>query len=429
MNEDFLHYIWQFVNFNTSDLKLGNGESLQIIHVGHHNLDAGPDFSQSRIKIDRMEWMGFVEIHLKSSMWNQHKHQHDPVYNGVILHVVYEHDEEICRADGSSIPTLILKDRIDPELISSYDQFSNSPEEIICKPHWKSVNVVTKVNTIEKALVNRLERKSERVMELYEKYRGDWNEIAFKLMAENFGFKINKEPFQLLVDSVSLPILSKVNNLSKVEAIFFGQAGFLAGRSPDKYHFMLKNEYHFLRNKYNLESKVLKQSLWRFGRLRPPNFPTLRIAQLASVIHHEKHIFDLLTGSGSLQKIRQQLKPPVSEYWQNHYRFGSETSRKKSEIGGSSIDTLIVNTTIPLLVAYSKVHNRDEYMERAISYLQLIKPESNRVVKKWQEAGYVCESSADSQGVLELFQTQCLQKRCLWCNIGTSILNRTAANG
>ncbi len=428
MNEEFLHYAWQFLHFNTRNLTLVTGESVQILQVGVHNLDAGPDFANSRVKIDTMDWMGFVEIHVKSSQWNQHKHQHDAVYNGVVLHVVYEHDEEVYRADGSSIPTCVLKGRIDPELISSYNALTNSIDEIKCKPNWPLINTVTKVNTIEKALVNRLERKAGRVMELHEKYRGDWNEIAFKLLAENFGFKINKEPFQLLADSIPLKILTKASSLFKVEALLFGLAGFLQGKSSDEYHFKLKNEYHFLRNKYRLQSNVLSESVWRFGRLRPPNFPTLRIAQLASIIYHEKHIFDLLAGSGSIQKIRQLLKPPVSAFWQNHYRFGSPAIKKSSGIGGSSIDTLIVNTTIPLLVAYGKVQNTSEQMERAINYLQLIQPESNRVVRKWEDIGFICESSADSQGILELFQTQCLQKRCLWCNIGNTILNRTVAN-
>ncbi len=427
MREDFLHFAWQHLHFNTVNLRLTNGDSLTLLKVGEHNLNSGPDFGQSRIKINGLEWMGNTEIHIKSSDWNVHKHQYDPAYNGVVLHVVYDYDLDIFREDGTLVPTLELKSILDLELLDHYETFLMSYDEIICSRHWNEVPIVIKVNAIEKALVERLEMKSKVVQDLYDDSRGDWDEISFRLLGQNFGFKINKHPFQLLVESVPLNIVRKLESLDRVEALLFGQAGFLTGKSIDAYHAKLKNEYLFLKRKFNLKSNVLKESVWKFGKLRPPNFPTIRIAQLAAIVNNN-HLFELLT-QGSLLELKQKLKISASDYWQHHYKFGVETNRKYPGMGNASLDILIVNTTIPLLIAYSKIHQKEEMVEQALGYLQMIKPESNRVVRKWEALGYVCESSADSQGVLELFQSYCAKKKCLNCNIGTSILNKTASNG
>ncbi len=426
MREDFLHFIWQYQYFDRNDLVTKENENVNILRQGTHNTAAGPDFEGSKIRIGEIEWTGHAEIHIKSSMWNDHRHQHDSAYNGVILHIVWEDDKKIFRNDGSPIPTIELRNRIDPSLIDSYYNFFSKPDDIVCRDYLTEVNQLIKIGMIEKSLVTRLEKKAKGIQNLIDECDGDWDEVAYRLLASNFGFKVNNEPFRLLAMLLPLRVLQKnSDSLFKIEALLFGQAGFLAGKSEDSYHADLKSEFHFLRNKYKLQDTVLDVSVWKFGRLRPPNFPTVRISQLAALLHTNIRLFESLSGSVTVQSVRQQLNAKPSEYWNEHYRFGGKAERKTAGVGKSSTDVLIINTSVPLMAAYSLYSDDQGYMDRAIGYLHMIKPESNRIINQWKNAGIFAESSADSQGLIELFNSYCLKKSCLWCNIGTSILNRS----
>ncbi len=427
MQEDFLHFIWKHQYFKKAGLQTSDGEHINILKPGIHNFGSGPDFSEAKVKVGDLTWTGNVEIHRNASEWKLHSHHTDPAYNNVILHIVWNEDKAVFREDGTKIPTLQIQDRIDKELMDSYHDLLNFHEDILCKPWLKNVDKITLVGMLEKALISRLAKKAEIVRELVEKCQGDWEEASYHLLAMNFGFKVNTGPFLQLSKAVPLKLLMKnADNQFKMEALLFGQAGFLSGRSADNYMAELKNEYRFLMHKYALDENVLQSSVWKFGRLRPSNFPTLRIAQLSAVIHSMKNIFSAMISAGSIQVLRHMLSVTPRAYWNNHYRFGEITKNKSSKPGKSSVDVLIINTAVPLLAAYSKYTDDQQYMDKAVSHLQMIAPESNRIVAGWEGAGVTASSSADSQGMIELFNEYCLKKNCLSCNIGTSILNRSA---
>lgn len=422
MREDFLHYIWQFQKFDRTALKLTTGEPLQVVKPGLHNHDAGPDFSQGTVRIDGLSLNGHIEIHINSSDWDAHKHQHDPAYNGVILHVVLHHDREVYRQDGTQLPTLELQERIHEFDHKGYQRFVNRLGDIVCEQELPTVDTMVKVAAMERALMERLERKAGRVYELHSRLAGHWNAIVYALLGECFGFKINKEPFRQLVSLVPYGIVQKVKSQHEIEALLFGVAGFLMGRAADAYHQKLMTTYAFLKRKFNLQAEVAP-GIWKFGRLRPANFPTVRIAQFASVLVEHQHLFDRLSGATSLQMLRQFFNINPDMYWQNHYQFGHPSSSTTS-LGKSSIDTLIVNAVIPTWIGYGKLHQSDIYVHRALQVLQMLRPESNRITRRWEAVGLRSTSSADSQGLIELFQNYCAEKRCLWCNIGSSILSR-----
>ena len=423
MQEKFLHFIWQHQYFGKKSLRSTSGERINILKTGHHNLMSGPDFSEARIEIEDLSWTGHVEIHIKSSDWDAHKHFKDPAYNNVILHVVWTKDKEIYREDGTVPPTTELQHRVDEDLINNYSDLISSPEDILCYNKLSEVTEIIKINMVEKALVLRLEKKSELVLLMLEENNNDWEETAYQLLSKGFGFKSNAEAFYELSRVLSLKTIYKhADNLFQLEAMLFGQAGLLTGRSKDTYHKKLQEEFRHLKHKYNLPDNMLKDSVWKMGRLRPANFPTVRISQLAAALYSLKNVFSSLLAADSLQKLRFVLRANPAKYWQNHFIFGEESERKSPAIGLESTDRLVTNVVAPLLAAYS-IHVDDQaYMDQAIAALQQLNPEKNRIIRRWKEVGILASSAADTQGLIELYSSFCLKKNCLSCNIGTVIL-------
>ena len=290
MKESFLHYIWQFQYFNKEALVTSDGISLQVFSTGILNSNAGPDFQNAKVKIGDIEWAGSVEIHIKSSEWNDHQHFKDAAYDTVVLHVVWINDKPVLRSDGTSIPTLELKSRVDQALINSYKNLMESSNEIACAKILPIVDSLLIRSMLDSALVQRLETKADLVVEILKRNTHDWEQTTYELLAKNFGFKINSEPFQQLSRSLPYKLLLKhSDNLIQLEALLFGQAGFLEIEPGDEYYILLKREYKILKAKYSLVQRV-KKSQWRFLRLRPANFPTIRIAQFASLIFHSKNL-------------------------------------------------------------------------------------------------------------------------------------------
>jgi len=426
MQEDFLQFIWKHQYFNRGSLKTTNDEDVAIFNPGNQNFDAGPDFIEGKLTVGELTWTGHIEIHRRSSEWKQHRHHLDSAYNNVVLHVVWDDNEKIHRQDGTQIPTLELKNRVDKDLVHRYYNLIGGGEDIVCSSKISEVDPFVKVGMIEKALISRLSKKALAVQEIVDSCSGDWEHAAYRLLVMNFGFKSNKEAFLQLSNVVPLKVLLKnSDSCSRIEALLFGQAGFLSGRSSDRYQMDLKNEFAYLKHKYSLKDNVLNLAIWKFGRLRPPNFPTNRIAQLSALIHSMKNIFSVMISTDSIQTLRQLMAVSPGDYWQSHYRFGEETKQKKSQPGKASIDVLIINTAIPLLAAYSKYTGDQVYMDRVISLIQMIDPETNKITRAWNEVGMEAISSADSQGMIELFNSYCLKKKCLSCNIGTSILKQS----
>jgi len=423
MNESFLHYIWELQYFDKKDLKTTDGETIMIMAPGKGNTNSGPDFQTAKIKIGPMDWAGSVEIHITASAWMSHGHSDDSAYDNVILHVVWQNDVPVSRTDGTRIPTLELQHRVDAEMIRNYKRLVNNPASIPCESSLNKVDSLTKLSMLDKALMQRLESKAANVMQLFNQANQDWEEVAFQLTARNFGFKINNEPFFSLTQSVPRKVLLKHgDNLTHIEALLFGQAGFLDYTINDEYLKLLQREYHALAAKYDLEKEKLKPSLWKFMRLRPANFPTLRIAQFSALIFKNKNLFSRITEAERLPEVKSIFDVSTSEYWHRHYRFGRSTARSISHLGDDSVDNILINTISPLLVAYGKQRGDQQFIDRAVDFLQKIPGETNKIVKSWKLLSLEAHSAFDSQALIELNNNFCLKRRCLSCNIGASLL-------
>jgi hypothetical protein len=427
MNESFLHYIWQLQYFDKKDLKTTDGEAIMIVSPGKGNTNAGPDFLTAKIRIGNIDWAGSVEIHTNASAWKSHGHQGDPAYDNVILHVVWQNDTPALRADGTRIPTLELQMRVDLGLIREYTKLVNNPSSIPCEKSLGGVDGITKISMLDRALMQRLENKASNVLQLFHQAGKDWEEVAFQLTARNFGFKINNEPFFALTQSVSRKTLLKHgDNLTQIEALLFGQSGFLDYSIKDDYLKLLQREYHVLAAKYDLEKEKIKPTLWKFMRLRPANFPTLRIAQFSALIHKNKNLFAAIAEARHLTDIKSLFDISTSDYWHRHYRFGRSTARSIATLGEDSVDNIVINTVAPLLVAYGKYRDDQLFTDRAVEFLHKTPSETNKIVKTWKSLNIESHSAFDSQALIELNNNFCLKRRCLSCHIGASLLKPKA---
>lgn len=423
MNESFLQYLWQFQYFQKDQLETTEKEKIVVIRTGNYNNDAGPDFCNARVKIGEIEWLGHVEIHTRSSEWNTHKHQHDKAYDNVILHVVWEFDKSIQRQDGSSIPTLVLKGRVKENLISEYKKLIGSGHAVPCQNSLARVPAIVKLDALEKALLRRLEVKANFIRDLLEQNSGDWEETAYQVLAKNFGFKINSDSFLTLATVTPYKILRKhANQLLQIEALLFGQAGMLAPSTKDDYAASLFQEFTFLKHKYSLKDSLLHASQWKFLRLRPSNFPTVRLAQFAALLSSGNGIFSRLMAVTKYSELETWFRFQTSPYWQTHYRFGKKAAKEVPPLGKSSIQNIIINSLVPLLVAYGKAKDDQECIDRALEILQHVPRESNRIITGWEELGYPVKSSFDSQALIELFNNSCQKRNCLNCPIGIFLL-------
>ncbi len=422
MNESFLHYLWQFQYFEKKDLHTSDGERITILKTGLLNSNAGPDFADAKIKINGMEWAGTVEIHIKSSDWYAHRHEMDGAYENVVLHVVWENDKPISRNDKTLIPTLELKHRVDESILREYKKLINSPTVIACEKSFPKVNEVVKLSMLDKALMQRLEDKAIQVGELMKMNKWDWEETTYQLLAKNFGFKVNADPFFQLAKSLPYKTIQKQNQLLQVEALLFGQAGMLETKTKEEYISNLFREYHLLEQKYSLQNSKLNAAQWRFLRLRPANFPTLRLAEFASLLFSSKSIFSHLVSSNSYSSIAKIFSLDRSEYWNNHYRFGKKAKGLVPDFGESSIQNMLINTVTPLLVAYGKHKDEQLFIDRAIELLQQIPSEQNKITRTWGALGLKVKTAFDSQALIELHNNFCQKRQCLNCAIGVSIL-------
>ena len=424
MEEAFLHFIWQYQLFDRINLQTTEEHNLVIFEPGYKNTNAGPDFSQGKIQLEDIVWNGNIEIHLKSSDWYKHNHQEDKSYDNVILHVVWENDKPVTRQDGSIIPVLELKNRIDSKYLLSYKNLLKPDSEILCQSAIDKTNSISVINMLDRALTMRLKTKAGRIFRQVALTDNNWGEISWRMLSRNFGFKTNADPFEILAKSVPIKILKKeAYDLQKVEAIFFGMAGFLDTKSECSYSQSLLKDFDFLRRKYGLE-RQLDRHQWKFLRLRPANFPTIRLAQLASMVSKHPNLFSDLVHFESLKLLSKKLLTEQSQYWQAHYDFGKKASSKVGVLGNSSIENIIINTVVPLVFSYAEYRDDQESRERAIELLNSVKAENNAIVKKWRDIGVEVKSAFYSQAVLELYNSFCLKKQCLNCSIGAEIIRK-----
>jgi Protein of unknown function (DUF2851) len=423
MHEAFLHYIWQFQYFDHRELRTTEGEKVEIFKPGLLNSNAGPDFQNAKVGIDGMEWAGSVEIHTKASGWYDHHHDQDPAYENVILHVVWENDKSVARSDQSPLPTLELKGRVEDTLIRHYGTLLNNPSVIPCKRYLNNVDDVIKQSMIERSAIQRLQTKASQILQLLKTNQGDWQETVFLVMARHFGFMVNGDPFEQLARAVTYRKLRKLNgHLLKTEAILFGQAGFLDIPQGDEYYQKLRLEFGLLTRKYDLESVRLARRQWRFLRLRPANFPTVRIAQFASFLFHQKTLSPEIFVTKDLRELRRIVSTPVSEYWRQHYRFNKQVKTRVPDMGISGTDNILINAVSPLLIAFGKYHDHQHVMDKATEILQRLPAENNSVIRTWHDLGFVIGNAFETQGALELYNEFCQRRNCLNCVIGSSLL-------
>lgn len=422
MREDVLQFIWQTQSFNKAQLITTNGDDVRILNQGVLNSDSGPDFSSARIKIDGIEWVGDVEIHTSSSAWKTHNHHLDSAYNKVILHVVWEHDKEVLRLDKSSIPTVTLSQLVSKEWLEKYNQLSTSLQTIPCEAFFPGIDPVYKLDAFNKALVERLQRKAEGVLEDLELHKGDWEQVAINLLFEYFGFKKNNEAFKHLASIIDIKILRKLSSVKQIEAYLLGMAGLLVGSTKGQsYQKELASEFEWLRTKYRLQSEPMTSAWWKFMRMRPANFPTIRMAQLAAVLNKQKHFFQSLL-EVSPEDAKSFFKVRQSEFWLSHYHFNKEARTRIKGMGDQSARVLSINVAGVLLVAYGRYTGNDVFIDKAITFLEKLNAEDNKIIRIWNDLDIKPMNAAESQGAIELFNNYCNQRRCLSCNIGRQVL-------
>lgn len=425
IDEALLHFIWRFQHFDRNDLRTSCGQTLDVYLNGYWNHDAGPDFMGGKVKLGEMLWFGNVEIHVRSSDWKAHGHEFDANYNNVILHVVWEENELIKSFDGQSIPTLVLKDRVNHNLLGRYRELMYNEQAFPCASQLINTRSIDWESMIQSSVVERLEVKAQRVFELLRKNKMDWEETTYQLLASNFGFKINNTAFMKLAQVLSIKKIKKHSgNLFQIEALLFGSSGLLDA-GVDDYQKELKKEYDFLAHKYGIRKRALYSVEWKKLRLRPGNFPTVRIAQLAALIDQNPHFFNTLIHTDSLSQVQVVLQVCVSSYWQKHYDFGKPSSSTRPGLMGMfSVQNLIINTAVPILMAYSKYSHNPTLVEQSLNWLETLSPENNKIIRQWKDYDRKAASAMDSQGMIHLYNEYCLKKKCLSCKIGVGHLNR-----
>ncbi|MFY0594328.1 DUF2851 family protein [Roseivirga sp.] len=423
IQESFLHFVWQNQYYNKQNLTTTRGESVSVNKTGTLNTLAGPDFKEAQLTIGAIHWAGSVEIHIKASDWFKHGHSNDANYENVVLHVVYENDKEVKRSDGLPIPTIELKGLIKPKLLERYTAIVTAENKIPCGDQLKGTRVITRLSMLEKALVNRLKKKSEAVTSLLKENNFSWEETAYQWLSKGFGFKVNADNMLAMAKSVPSKILRKHDQLVQYEALLFGTSGLLNIDFYDEYPNQLKKEYKYLKAKYNLVENV-SYNQWNFSGARPSNFPTIRIAQLAFFLFENQNIFSLFTEFKAPKILIDDLHIEHSEYWNNHVVIDKQSKMKVSQMSKSAKVNLLINTTVPLLVAYGQYQDKHEYLEKAMNLLMSLPQETNSITKLWSQHGWNVASAFDSQGLIELHNAYCIQKRCMSCNIGAELVSR-----
>ena len=420
MKEDFLHYLWKFKKFDTSNLTTSNGEKLTIENSGSYLQLAGPDFFNSQITIDNQKWAGNVEIHLKSSDWYAHHHERDSNYDSVILHVVWEHDVEIYRQNNTEIPVLILKELVSKETLYNYHSLVSPKSWIYCEKQIEFINSFILLSWQERLFFERLERKSKPIFDLAEITMQDWDAILFCQLAKNFGLNTNGDSFYNMANSIPFSIIRKEgNDLFNLESLLFGIAGLLEINKEDHYYKKLKTNFDYLVHKYQLESNSFTPL--QFFKHRPDNFPTIRVSQLANVYYCQQQLFSKIIIADNVVAIYEIFDKSVSEYWETHYQFDKISPKKKKALSKSFIDLLIINTIIPLQFAYAKSQGK-EISEKLISLLNQVQPESNAIIDKFSSFGLKAQNAFETQALLQLKNEYCNKSRCLECTIGMELL-------
>lgn len=423
MREDFLHYLWKYGKLQMGNIFTSNKEPIRILEVGMHNLLAGPDFFNAKIEIGPQLWAGTVEIHIKSSDWYAHHHEQDPNYNNVILHVVWEDDVSVYRQDNTVIPTLILKDYIPRELLGAYQELFDQKRNkfLNCGNEIENVPQVVWGNWSERLYFERLERKWDLVNHLLKESKNDWEKVFFILLTKNFGLKINGDVFFEIAKQINFSMIRKIqNNALQLESVLLGSAGLLAEEIPgDAYYNLLKQEFGFLRTKFPFLDGLIQKP--QFFKLRPSNFPTIRLSQLANLYFLRKNLFSTVLAAKSVEELYSVFEVTASPYWDRHYTFGKESGSSPKKLTKGFMDLLIINTVLPIKMGYHK-HLGQDSTDGIIQIISGVRAENNSIISKYKDLKVSFPSALESQAVLQLYNNYCSKNKCLQCVVGHGLL-------
>ena len=423
MKEDFLYYLWEN-RLMVGDLQTAAGDPVDVVNPGYRNCNSGPDYLEAKIKIGGQLWAGHVELHVRTSDWNRHGHQHDRAYSNVVLHVVYENDAKV-----NDIPVLAVKGHFDPLLYSRYEVILTSRNWIACERHINGIQPFTINAWLERMAIERLQLKSTAAERIVNATRFDWEESLYRLLLRYFGMKVNSEAFESL--AVILPfktLMKHADQLPQLEAMLLGCAGFLEVESDEAYPQLLKREFNALRNKFNLICMPLER--WKFMRMRPVNFPTVRLAQLAQMIHQHGCLFSKIKEAENINEVKALFDVCASTYWDTHFRFNinplaprrEQNTSQPKHLGEGTADVLVINAVVPLLFCYGKFHMDERHCSKAMHFLEGLAAEDNAITRHFADIGVKAHDAMQSQALLHLHSHYCKQKRCLECSIGNILL-------
>lgn len=424
MTEDLLHFVWKYRSFKYFGLRTSNNDVVEIVDPGTENLNAGPDFFNAKIKIADTIWAGNIEMHLKSSDWFVHGHHTNSAYDNVILHVVVQNDKPAINHAGKEIPTLVVD--YPTELEDNLNKMLASKSWIACSDQISQLEQLEMSTILQRLMVERLESKTKAISDEVELCNGDWEEAFYRSITRCFGLTVNSFPAELLAKSLPLRVLSKHrDSLFQLEALIFGQAGMLAMQlTTDDYYLSLCKEYDFLRQKYSL--CPIDGNLWKFLRMRPIGFPSIRLAQLASLMNKSTQLFSKFIEVDSLKQVTDLLSVKPSEFWNTHYTFAKSSKESAKTLGKQFVEVAMLNTVIPFMFAYGNSRNNYSLTDKALNFIEEMPAEINSVVCGFKSIGVKVRSAADSQAVVQLKTTRCEVKKCMFCEVGTKLLTKSS---
>lgn len=424
MNEAFLQTVWKHKLIGRSEFIGTKNETIEVITIGEHNQDSGPDFFNSKIRINNIVLAGNVELHLKTSDWLRHKHQFDKTYDNLVLHVVLDHDLDLEQNSNHNVSVIELKNYLKPELINQYQSLQNSTQAIACGKSINQVNEFVWKSWLDRLAVSRIESKTDYIEHLFAYCHHNYEETLYLLLCRNFGFKINNEAFELLGKSLSSSFLKKYsNNHLQVEALLFGVAGFLDDVYEDDYPRLLQNEFEFLKQKHQLIP--IKKEMWKFSKTRPVNFATIRLSQFAALVCKRDSLYHLIENKSSVEQLKDFFSVETSDYWQTHFKFDEQADLSKKPLGDVAFNTIIINTIVPFLFFLSKHSAIESFSEYGLDLLSQLKPEVNTKTKHFLELDVKTENALESQAQIQLYDNFCSKKACLHCNVAQALLKNS----
>jgi hypothetical protein len=430
MKEDFLHYLWKHQTYNAIGLQTTDGDSLRVVSPGLPHHDAGPDFKQAIIKINEITWAGDVEIHVHSSDWFRHGHEQDEKYKSVILHVVYQDDMPVLRTKQEQYPTLELKRYVSEELLACYQALSLSKQALPCALSLSQIPKIHLISWLSSVGVGRLQRRQKGIFELLRNCREDWNETLFRWLAISFGFKTNASAFEQMAKTMPFKYLQKhTTSQLQTYALIFGQAGLLQESLPeDAYYTQLQQEYAYLQHKYRLTP--INPACWNLLRLRPQNFPCLRLAQFSELFYTNPSIIqDIINNNNAYKQLTTLFRCHPHPYWKAHHHFGKLSPKKHTVVmGEQTVNLLFINAIIPILYAYAHFRGDEQLQAQALNLYETVPFEENYITKRYREAGFPAYNALFSQAILELHEYYCTRRRCAECGIGCWILGKFKKN-